>query len=38
MTLNGLNTNQAGALAKAVTDDTKGCSMPGSFAQGVDDA
>jgi murein L,D-transpeptidase YcbB/YkuD len=31
MTLNGLNTNQAGALAKAVADDTKGCSMPGQL-------
>src|SRR5260370_36490379 len=27
----GLITNQAGALAKAVTDDTKGCSMPGQL-------
>src|SRR6266851_4478539 len=27
----GLITDQAGALAKAVTDDTKGCSMPGQL-------
>jgi hypothetical protein len=34
----GLITDQAGAFAEAVTDDTKSCSMPGSFAKGCDDA
>src|SRR5216683_6723306 len=30
----GLIIDQAGALAKAVTDDTKGCSMPGQLRPG----